>query len=360
MKARTCISVASRFGDYRIILGEGIWQSELKRLLSQVELNRLAVVTQQNLLDHYGKELMSCIPLAPERIKLHRVPHKERAKSIEVISALWQKLIEEGFTRDSMILAFGGGVVGDLSGFLASTLLRGIPWVNVSTTLLSQVDASIGGKTGVNLPQGKNLVGTFYPPRQVVMDRSFLETLPHRELKSGLGEVLKYAIGLDPYLWKLLQREELGKIPSLEILEACVRAKVDLVVEDEQGDGARRKLNLGHTIGHAIEGAAPEAMLHGEAVAVGLRFALMMAKEMGEAESSYVERSLEILDEAEMESKAPEGLSFGDLEPFFHVDKKNERGGLQWILPIAPGKCKVSKGLPRERLALLYEKIRAF
>jgi 3-dehydroquinate synthase len=215
------------------------------------------------------------------------VPAGEDAKTLQVYEALLHQLATQEAHRDDLIVALGGGAVGDVAGFVASTYMRGVPFVQVPTTLLAQVDAAIGGKTAVNLPEGKNLAGTFFQPRVVIADVGTLATLPERDFRSGLAEVAKYALTLDPALLELLERDPTsvvaGDLETLEwVVTRCVAAKASTVAEDEHDVGRRLILNYGHTIGHALERL--EAFVgrsHGEAVAVGMMFAARLAEARG-------------------------------------------------------------------------------
>ena len=349
------IQISSRYGDYDVIIGRNVLKRKTLTIDCLAKAKKVAIISQKNILALHGEKLLNCLSIPKERLFIRTVQRSEKAKSIKTCIRLWQELLEEGFTRDSLVIAFGGGVVGDLAGFVASTLLRGIPWLNIPTTLLAQVDASIGGKTGINVPQGKNLVGSFYPPKRVVVHTAFLDTLSKKELKSGLGEVLKYAIGIDERVWQKCKRENFKATPSAALVSACLRAKADVVTKDELEGGLRKILNLGHTLAHAIEGAASSKMSHGEAVAIGLRYALALALDLGVAERDYVVEALALLNRASLVKKPPRGLTFTKLLPFLAVDKKSEKGGLTWVLPTGPGKCKLVKGLDNNKIAKVYD-----
>mgnify|MGYP001556836237 CR=1 FL=1 len=351
---RETIQISSRYGDYDVIVGRNVLTRKTLHIDCLAKAKKVAIISQKNILELHGEKLLKSLSIPKERLFIRTVQRSEKAKSIETCTRLWQELLKEGFSRDSLIVAFGGGVVGDLAGFVASTLLRGIPWLNIPTTLLAQVDASVGGKTGINVPQGKNLVGAFYPPKRVIVHTAFLDTLSKKELKSGLGEVLKYAIGIDQRVWLKCKRESFKATPSAGLVTACLRAKADVVTKDELEGGLRKILNLGHTLAHAIEGAAPAKMSHGEAVAVGLRYALALAFKHGVASSEYVSEALDLLGKAQLAKRPPSGLTFTKLLPFFAVDKKSEKGGLTWVLPTGPGQCKLVKGLDNNQLAKVY------
>jgi 3-dehydroquinate synthase len=246
---------------------------------------KLAVVTDSNLDKIYGEKLFDS--LVDTGFMVHKIviPAGEKSKSFRVLEKVYEELISFGINRGSMILALGGGVVGDLTGFAASTFLRGIPYIHIPTSLLAQVDSSIGGKVAVDLPQGKNLVGSFYQPKAVFIDPMVLETLPDKFLYDGMGEVIKYGAFKDRELYKLLlkvnSRGELLKNIG-DIIKTCCLIKRDIVERDEKDIGDRMVLNFGHTIGHAIEKIHNyEVFSHGEAISIGMYAITKKSEELG-------------------------------------------------------------------------------
>jgi 3-dehydroquinate synthase len=264
------------------------------------------------------------------------VPSGEDAKTLRVYETLLHQLATQEAHRDDPVIALGGGAVGDLAGFVASTYMRGVPFVQVPTTLLAQVDAAIGGKTAVNLPAGKNLVGTFAQPRLVVADVDTLATLSEREFRSGLAEVAKYALTLDAELLEVLERDP-GPVlardtPTLEwLVSRCVAAKAGTVAEDERDDGRRLVLNYGHTLGHALERLDSFAgRSHGEAVAVGMVFAARVAEVRRTAPSGLAARTGRLLASLGLETDGSLP-SPDDVLSAFRLDKKY-RGGVRFVL----------------------------
>lgn len=267
------VSLGSR--SYQIKVSAGL----LSRLGAEcVPLNlgqRCAVITDSNVGKHFAKTVRKSLAASGFETVLITVPAGEKSKRLAMVEKCFDELAGHRLERKSFIVALGGGVVGDLAGFVAATYLRGIPFVQVPTSLLAQVDSSVGGKTGVNLQSGKNLVGSFYQPRLVLCDLDALQKLPKREFLSGLGEVIKYGIIYDPILFaqlernlpKLLQRD----VSTLRAVVArCCEIKADVVGQDETESGLRAILNFGHTIGHAIENSSGYGKyLHGEAIAIG-------------------------------------------------------------------------------------------
>ena len=266
---------------------------------------------------------------------VHVLPDGERGKTLAELERAATKLLRAGCTRRSLVVAVGGGAVSDAAGFLAATFMRGVSWAAVPTTLLAMVDAAIGGKTAVNLPVAKNAVGAFHPPEAVLADPAALATLPARELRSGMGEVLKYAA---------LRPEMMGSVcalgreaPGPGLVAACARAKVDVVRQDPTEKGARRLLNLGHTFGHGVEAAGRfEAYTHGEAVAVGLAFAFRLAALLGRVGPLAVAEVEDAIRGAGLPVRVPAGVA-RRATSLMGYDKKRTAAGLRWVLPRALG-----------------------
>lgn len=289
------------------------------------------------------------------------LPDGERYKTLETLSVVFDALAEHGFHRDASILALGGGVVGDIAGFAAACWQRGIAVIQAPTTLLAQVDASVGGKTAVNHPAGKNLIGSFHQPRAVVADVDALATLPDREYRAGLGEVIKYGLGLDAGLFGWLETslpDLLSRDPvTLErAVYWCCALKAEVVAGDERESGRRALLNLGHTFGHAIETAAGyEGLLHGEAVATGLVMASRLAVELGEMSPADRDR-VEALVIAAGLSPAPPKLGAHRLKSLMGMDKKIAAGRLRLVVPEGIGRSRLRDDVPEALLdAVLAE-----
>ncbi len=266
---------------------------------------------------------------------VHLLPDGERGKTLAELERAATKLLRAGCTRRSLVVAVGGGAVSDAAGFLAATFMRGVAWAAVPTTLLAMVDAAIGGKTGVNLPAAKNAVGAFHAPDAVLADPDALATLPARELRSGMGEVLKYAA---------LRPEMMGRVaahgraaPGADLVAACARAKVEVVREDPFEKGARKLLNLGHTFGHGVEAAGRfEAFTHGEAVAIGLAFAFRLAATLGRIGPLAVAEVEDAIRGAGLPVRVPAGVA-RRAAFLMGYDKKRTAAGLRWVLPRATG-----------------------
>ncbi len=264
-----------------------------------------------------------------------RLPPGETAKSLVSVEELCRGFARAGLARTDVVVALGGGVVTDVTGFAAATYLRGVAYVNVATTLLAQVDAAVGGKTGVNLPEGKNLVGAFWQPTAVICDTEVLDSLPRRELASGRGEMAKYAF-LEPSPGQTAPGAELLALPIDEQVARCVAIKAAVVAEDERESGRRMILNYGHTLAHALEAVGFEAgrgvdLRHGEAVAVGLVFAAELARRLGRIDQERVALHRQVVGAFDLPAQLPPGLSAAGLLDFMARDKK-ARHDLTFVL----------------------------
>jgi len=311
--------------------------------------DRALVITDSNVAPRYGDRAMAALASAGIQALLTVVAAGETSKSLEQANQLYPVCLAAGLERSSVVIALGGGVVGDLAGFVAATYLRGIPFVQVPTTLLAQVDSSIGGKTGVDLPQGKNLVGAFHQPSLVVTDLSALATLPGREVAAGMAEVIKHAVirradFLD-YLEsnvrdiQALRPEVMGRV-----VESNCLIKAQVVTADERESGIRAILNFGHTVGHAVEASTGYGQwLHGECVAVGMVAASAIAREAGILrEARLTQRLQTLLEQLGLPVRLPAGLSVESLAPLMNRDKKVQAGRIRWVLPVRAGEVVVT------------------
>jgi 3-dehydroquinate synthase len=278
----------------------------------------------------------------------------ETSKSIEAADDLWNALLDEGADRQSVVIAIGGGVVGDLAGFVAATFARGLDFFQVPTTLLAQVDSSVGGKVGVNLPGAKNMVGAFWQPRGVLVDVDVLESLPHREYSAGLAEVVKYGVILDAEFFEYLESHVdaincKDAATLAHIVHRSCRLKADVVEQDEREiTGLRAVLNYGHTFAHAFEALGDyTSLLHGEAVAAGMRCAARLAARLGRLDASVVDRQDALLAALDL-SIAPPEVDGQDLLRVMHRDKKAAAGRLRFILPDRIGRVELVGDVPDE------------
>lgn len=324
--------------------GLGVLGEHLKRLEME---GPVAVVADTNVTALYGEAALEALRLAGYHTELITIPAGEAHKTLATIASLWQGFLSVGLERRSTVVALGGGVTIDLAGFAAGTYLRGIHWVAIPTTLLAMADASIGGKTGFDLPQGKNLVGAFYPPRLVLADPQTLDTLPLRELRAGLAEVVKAGLIADPSLFELCAQ---GWPAVSEHLEEVVRrtmaVKVRIVQADPYERGRRAALNLGHTLGHAIETASDYHLLHGEAIAIGLVVEARLAERIGLARDGLAQRIAGCLAGLGLPTEIPADLSPKAIVQAAMVDKKRQAGDLRFALPLRLGRVRVGVTVP--------------
>jgi 3-dehydroquinate synthase len=289
------------------------------------------------------------------------LPDGESFKSMDSAMTVFDALLSGRFSRNAHLIALGGGVIGDLAGFVAACYQRGIPFLQIPTTLLAQVDSSVGGKTAVNHPLGKNMIGAFYQPKCVVADITSLDTLPDRELSAGLAEVIKYGLIRDPdfFNWleqamdDLLQRDEAALTHAIE--RSCLN-KAEVVGLDERESGPRATLNLGHTFGHAIEtGLGYGDILHGEAVSIGICQAADLSRRMGWLSDADVTRIIALLRKARLPVTPPQALSPETCLDLMAVDKKNENGQLRLILLKSIGEATLPLPIERHRVLQTLE-----
>lgn len=344
-------------GETAVLAGVGALAAATPRLVSWLAGRTAFLVTTPRVLALHGA-LLDDLRRAAARWVVLEVEEGEAAKTVASAGALWQAMLAAGGKRDSRLLALGGGSVGDLAGFTAGCFLRGIAFVQLPTTLLAQVDAAIGGKTGVDLPGGKNTVGLFHHPDLVVAETAVLPTLPREELRSGLVEVIKMAALLDPGLLAAVEQDLdallAGDPEALgPVVAAAAAAKIAVVERDPTEQGDRRLLNFGHTLGHAVETAGGYAGLrHGEAVAYGLLFALRLAAARGllsggDGLAPRLRSLLARLDLPPLPASDPEALL--DL---MARDKKAKEAGLTWVLPAGLGEGRMVDGIGRAEVAL--------
>jgi len=353
----------SRLG--RLSLGESIAVPALADELERLETRRAIVITEPGAWSAVGADLAQGLAARGFGLEIVELPQGEAAKRMAVIEKAASKLAALRVTRDEPLVAVGGGALGDAAGFLAAVWLRGVPIVHVPTSLVAQIDSSIGGKTAIDLPEGKNLVGAFHQPTAVITDVALLRSLPPRDLRAALGEAVKMAALGDERLMELLETDgeaiasgdsmafESGAIA--ELVERCAWSKVQVVLADERekasaGDG-RIRLNLGHTVGHGLEAALGYAgILHGEAVAYGLRAASRIGAAVGVTPPEQAARIEGLLSKLDLGS-APTRASLEAVLEAMEADKKHGAAGLRWVLPKAAGvevRADVSEALVRE------------
>ena len=343
---------------YPIVIGQANLGAAAKRLRGAIGSGGATIVADETVLGLHRSFIDDALPGVP----VVTVAPGEGSKRWSEFERVSEALLAAGVGRDGAVIAFGGGVVGDLAGFCAATLRRGCRLVQVPTTLLAQVDSSVGGKTAINTAAGKNLVGAFHQPSLVVIDTAFLDTLPLRELRAGYAEVVKYALLGDAGFARWLEEEGANVLarapgPLAHAIETCCRAKAAVVAADEREGGRRARLNLGHTFGHAIEAAYgyDGRVLHGEGVAVGMAQAFRYAAAQRECPESDAERAVALIAAGGLPTRlsdlAPEpGLTADALLAAMYQDKKVEGGALTLVLPRALGDAYVAKGVPGDQV----------
>jgi 3-dehydroquinate synthase len=278
-----------------------------------------------------GRRALAAARATGKLALVHLLPDGEAGKTLAQLERAATRLLAAGLTRQSLVVAVGGGAVSDAAGFLAATFMRGVAWVAVPTTLLSMVDAALGGKTAVNLKSAKNAVGAFHPPAAVLCDARALDTLPARELRSGLGEVVKYGL-LEPSLLGRVEAGGTGR-PSDQVVAACMAYKLRVVELDPNEHGARKLLNLGHTFGHGVEAAGRfSRYTHGESVGIGLVFAFRLAEALGRIGPLATAEAIAAVRAAGLPTRVPAALAKRAVALMAH-DKKRTAAGLRWVLP---------------------------
>ena len=359
------LEVAAPGGGYLVHVGPGA-RARLREITARAgSSSPIHLIMDAGVAPHHGKTTEKLLVLSGRPVFTTVVPSGETSKSIREIGRLWRAVIRKGCDRDSSIVALGGGVVGDLAGFTAATVLRGVEVIQVPTTLLAMVDASVGGKTGINLPEGKNLVGAFHQPSAVVMDLDVLSTLPAREARAGWAEVIKTALIRDASLLTVLEKKKakliaLGKSDLGPVIEACVRIKADVVAQDDRELGLRRILNFGHTLAHGLEAVTRYGrLLHGEAVAIGMVFAAELGEALGRTQPGTTKRVESLLAAYGLPTR-PGSIPRPSVRRLLEAmsrDKKKGPGGIRWVFLAKVGEAIVSDGVPR---GLVEEKLASF
>jgi 3-dehydroquinate synthase len=317
---------------------------------------RVVIITNTLVFPLYSAALTQTLHKITSSVDHLVLPDGEKYKSLETFERIMTFLLEGNYSRDVVLVALGGGVIGDLVGFAASCYQRGVNFVQVPTTLLAQVDSSVGGKTAVNHPLGKNMIGAFYQPKAVIIDTNCLSTLPPRELSAGLAEVIKYGIIIDADFFTWLETHmpnllALDPVILRQAIARCCQIKADVVAADERESGLRALLNLGHTFGHAIEAQMGYGVwLHGEAVAAGMVLAAQTTQLLGELPIESVERIVALLEAANLPITPPVHMTPDQFLTHMQRDKKVLAGQLRLILPINIGESVVRSDVTQEQL----------
>jgi 3-dehydroquinate synthase len=370
------LTITTPTTSYPILIGPGLLRTLPEHLAALGLRGALWLVSDAAVYTHYGLAIEESLRVVGYTVHSKSVPSGEASKDLAVAAQLYDWLIGGGVERRDALLALGGGVTGDLAGFVAATVLRGIALVQLPTTLLAMVDSAIGGKTGVNHALGKNLIGAFHQPRLVLSDTTTLATLPTRELPAGMAEVIKSSVIRDAELFEMLeafssefsalsfklpeeavtQNSKLKTQNLADIIYRAAKVKVDIVNADERETGERMLLNYGHTLGHAIEAAAGYGvLLHGEAVATGMTLAARIAARLGMLDMASVERQDRLLQAYGLPTAIPPGIAPEQLIELTLRDKKVRAGRVRWVLPSAIGAVTVRDDVPEALVRAVVE-----
>ena len=356
------LTITTPAGSYPILVGAGLLDT-LPEQLDRLGLHgALWLIADAAVYPHYGSAIEASLQSAGRKIQSYQVPSGESSKDLAVAEQLYGWLIAGGVERRDVILALGGGVAGDLAGFVAATVLRGIAIVQLPTTLLAMIDSALGGKTGVNHPLGKNLIGAFHQPRLVLSDTNTLATLPPRELSAGWAEVIKHGVIRDAGLFQELEdfgfsSLDFGLKDATEhpqstiqnLVRRAAKVKVDVVNADERETGERMLLNYGHTLGHAVEAAAGYGtLLHGEAIAIGMHLEAQIAERLGMIDAALVARQQALLHAYRLPTSIPAGIPTAQILELTLRDKKVRAGKIRWALPTGLGVAVVRDDVPAE------------
>jgi 3-dehydroquinate synthase len=345
-KNRFKIDVDLNERSYCIFVGRHILE-DLPQYLRTLQVNQqVALISTPPVSNLYRQTILSLFN-DDWYVNYYDVPDGEKSKSDEAVRSIYTWLLENQYERNSTIIALGGGVIGDLAGFVASTYLRGVNLVHVPTSLLAQVDSSIGGNVGINHPMGKNLIGAFYQPKCVFTDIAFLKTLPDDEYICGMGEVIKYGVISSAVSFDLIE-QNLKSILDMEeelladIVQACVKVKADIVEKDEKEQGIRANLNLGHTYAHALETYYKyEGLKHGQAVLLGIKCALEVSRSLNIVDEKIVNRVNSVINQLGIEIPSTKELNPSQLLEIMKRDKKMKDGKIHLVLPKDLGKVSV-------------------
>jgi 3-dehydroquinate synthase len=360
--------------EYKICIEKGILNNLGEHLSKAIENKRVIVITNSLVNSLYGAKLLSVLIKDGFNSDLIEVPDGEKYKSLSTAKYLYDELLKRKADRTTTLIALGGGVIGDLTGFVAATYMRGLPLVHIPTTLLAQVDSSIGGKVAVDHPLAKNIIGSFYQPKAVYTDPEVLQTLSDKDIKNGIVEAIKIAVIKSPVFFKWLEKninQLLKKHRDLlcEAVKEAVSLKADIVLKDPWEKGLRKILNFGHSIGHALEvGAGYQDLNHGEAVALGMLIETKIARNRGMCSEDFEEKIKRILSspppslsfprKRESIFKHKKNLDYNQLWETLTLDKKNSQGKVIFILPEALGKVSLIDNITKEEVIKALEEFK--
>ena len=350
--------------SYEIRIGKGILDRVMLLIAKNHRAARYVIVTDSNVNRLYGQTVRDGMERAGLKASVIEIPAGESSKNISIVMDVAGKLLARGADRETMLVALGGGVVGDLTGFIASVYMRSVPYIQIPTTLIGQLDSAIGGKTAVDLPQGKNLLGTFYQPRAVFADVNFLDTLPDREFCNGLAEMIKYGIIEDESLFRRLEEDMdavISRDPALlpKMIETCCRIKKSIVEIDEREQGLRRILNFGHTLGHALEAASEYKLSHGEGVALGMIAAARLSTRMNYLPVDESDRVKSVIAKAGLPTTIDAAFSTDEVIRRFRADKKKKDDVIHFVLIKKIGMPFVNGSINEQQIGDVLEEMKA-
>ncbi len=355
------LNVKTSQGQYPIIIGNNTIKDIAKYLKPILNNDRVFIIASKKVIKIYKRKLLESLNKNNIKTILIVINDSEKEKNLNTISKISNILLNKGIDRSDLLVAFGGGVVGDITGFVSSIILRGIKFVQIPTTLLAQVDSSVGGKTGVNTSHGKNLIGTFFQPQIVIIDTNLLSSLPKRELLSGYAEIIKYGLIMDHtfFKWLLLNGKKIidlnRKYLIKSIYQSC-KNKAKIISKDEKEKNIRALLNLGHTFGHAIESINKykKNINHGEAVSIGIVFAIKLSQELNLIDSKTVNNTVNHLKYVGLPTSLPpvfkKNISLKQFLLAMSKDKKVKKGKLNLVLLKKIGKAFITDKFPKEKL----------
>jgi len=353
--------------SYEIAIAPGCL-SRLGEYVAELNLGKkVLLVSNPTIFQHYGQKAIASLQDAGCEVVHHIIPPGEPYKTLDSIQKIYDAALANRLERSSIMVALGGGVIGDMTGFASATWLRGINFVQVPTSLLAMVDAAIGGKTGVNHPQGKNLIGAFHQPSLVLIDPDVLQTLPVRELRAGMAEVIKYGVIWDAELFAQMEKSKnLSQLRYIKaelmdfILTCSCQAKADVVSKDEKEAGLRAILNYGHTIGHAVESLTGYTQfIHGEAVAIGMVAAGKIAMHLGMWPQSDAQRQDQLIQKAGLPTQLPGDLDIDAIVDALQTDKKVKDGKVRFILPKQIGVVEITDKVPADTIRQVLAEMRS-
>ncbi|MEA1993440.1 MAG: 3-dehydroquinate synthase [Euryarchaeota archaeon] len=346
---------------YEVLIGSGLISSAGPRLKAVGGSSMAVIITNTTVNELYGLPIKKSLLNEDFETVVLEIPDTEKSKSITIVSNLYDELVRYKIERTTPIIALGGGVVGDVAGFVAATFLRGLPFVQIPTTLIAQVDSSIGGKTGVNHGGVKNMVGAFKDPVFVLTDPTVLNTLPQEEVRNGAAEIIKYAAIADRSLFALLEKRmnDLFDLcsPLERVVERCCMIKAGIVQQDRKEQGLRMILNYGHTVGHSVEAVKNFEISHGEAVSIGMCAAARIAHKMGIFNLKEVKRQEKLIDQAGLPTKLPD-IDIDSLLQTMHHDKKVQNSRIHFVLPKKIGSAVVRNDVPEKILEETLEDLK--